>query len=137
MTLHDMNLLGNPNAALHDSLEFHSLAVQRALSADVVAVVRKFVDNAITKKRYLERTSPLLVNWAYQAASTYSRLYMMTEKEEYLECWQSLDEAFRLLGKRWRISGNNPESYRRSAILTSTAEAYHQVLQMRNSMEMS
>lgn len=108
MTLHDMNLLGSPNAALDDSLEFHSLAVQKALSADVVTVVRKFVNNGITKKRYLERTSPLLINWVYQASNTYARLFMMTEKEEYLECWQSLDEALRLLGKRWRISGNKP-----------------------------
>ena len=105
MTLHDLNLLGDPIAPLDGSLESQSLTIRKALSADVVDVVNLFVHRVKTKERYLAQTSPLVVNWVYQAASTYARLYLMTEDEQYLEYWKILDESFQLVGQRWRLAG--------------------------------
>jgi hypothetical protein len=50
---------------------------------------------------------PLVVNWTYQAATTYARLYFMTEDDQYLAYWEILNESFQIVGTRWRIAGEN------------------------------
>jgi hypothetical protein len=107
MALHDLKLLGDPNTAQEESGEDHSLAIRKALSAEVFEVVCQFLDHIKQQTRHLERTSPLIVNWAYQAATTYARLYFITEDDQYLACWEILNESLQIVGTRWRIAGEN------------------------------
>lgn len=114
------------------------LTVRKELSEEVVSVVYGFLKALKRDERYLDKTSPLLVNWTYQAATTYARLYVLTEEAQYLEYWDVLRDSFVIMASRWRVAGNHPSrQLTHTSMLIKLAAVYLQMLEARNSIEMS
>lgn len=138
MTLYDLESLGDSKIDLSTEDRADYMAVRKALSADIVNVACTFTANIKSNSRYLQKVSPLVSNWVYEAAGTYARLYLMTEEKEYLDCLEILHESSKIMSTRWRVAGKHPGS--RPNIwekLTKQIEAYQEMLEMRNNIEMS
>jgi hypothetical protein len=101
MALYDLEFLGIPSRSPGSNIAAESLSVRKELSEEIVC---GFLENLKRDGRYLDKTSPLLVNWTYQAATTYARLYVLTEEAQYLEYWNVLRESFVIMATRWRCA---------------------------------
>jgi hypothetical protein len=88
--------------ALHNS---QSLAVRKALSDEMVILSRAFLARITHHPGSADNISPLLLYWAYQAASTYALLYLETGDEQHLESWEVVEETLQTLNRRWRVAG--------------------------------
>lgn len=87
---------------LHDE---DSLIARKALCEEMIIIARSFLARLTQNPDTYENVSPLLLNWAYQAANTYVMLYLETADDEYLQCWSILEETLKVLNKRWRVAG--------------------------------
>jgi hypothetical protein len=105
MALYDLEFLGIPSRSPGSDIAAECLSVRKELSEEIVDVVCGFLENLKRDGRYLNKTPPLLVNWTYQAATTYARLYVLTEEAQYLEYWNVLRESFVIIATRWRCAG--------------------------------
>jgi hypothetical protein len=138
LALYDLEFLGIPSRSPGSDIDAECLSVRKELSREIVDVVYAFLNGLKRDGRYLDKTSPLLANWTYQAATTYARLYVLTEEAQYLQYWSVLRESFVIVATRWRGAGNgSPSSLKTITMLMELAAVYLQMLETRNSIEMS
>lgn len=64
-----------------------------------------FLSKITETKTAGDSVSPLLIYWAYQAASTYASLYLESGDGEHLQSWAIVDKCLKVLAKRWGIAG--------------------------------
>jgi hypothetical protein len=91
---------------LHNS---KSLADREVLFDEMIVLSREFLSTITQNAKSGDHVSPLLLHWAYQAASTYALLYRETGQEKHLKSWEVLEETLRVLNKRWMVAGMNRE----------------------------
>lgn len=120
---------------LHSS---KSLAIREALSNEVMILSRRFLSRITQDASSGDNVSPLLLYWAYQAASIYASLYRETADEKHLKSWEVLEETLKTLNKRWMVAGMIwPRTLDYGTGLKLLIGAYIQILEARNAMDIS
>ena len=112
MALHDPRSPTNQTAIVGSEREQHSAAIRKTISDEMAAMSKTYLDRITQNSTTAENASPLLLYWAYQAASNYSRLYHATGDEQYFEAREVVQETLRTLDRRWKTAGKFFKQYR-------------------------
>lgn len=105
MALHDPRSSANQTTIIGSEREQHSAAIRKTISDEMAVMSKTYLDRITQNSTAVEKVSPLLLYWAYQAASNYSRLYHATGDEQYFEAWEVVQETLRTLDGRWKTAG--------------------------------
>jgi hypothetical protein len=116
--------------ALHN---FDSSTIRKELSDEVVVLAREFLFRITRNARSGDNVSPLLLYWAYKAASIDALLCLETGDDKHLQSWRVLEETLRTLSKRWMVAGKIIENDCHSTTNWLTG-AYLQILEARNAI---